>query len=99
MTPTPVIPAASQLDADLSSAEQALARARAATEAAGEGAIAFSRVTVYVTSKEAVDALALAWGARPYWTPGRTSYVAASGDGAAETEAAWTPGRESRAAA
>lgn len=100
MTPiTPLIPAAGRLEADLRRVEEAVTLAREAARVAGQGATVTGRVTLYVSSEAAVDAIAASWGCEPRWFHAAGSrYVASTGDAAAGTEAVWVP-RTARAAA
>jgi hypothetical protein len=91
-TVTHIAPAASRLEADLARAEEVLALARTAADLA-PGATAFSRVAVYCTSQAQVDAIAAAWGVKARWAAHGRVYLAKTGDGHGEAEAAWSPSR------
>jgi hypothetical protein len=100
MTITPIIPSPTRLDGDLDRADEILARARTAVRIAGEGAQAFSRVSITVYSAEAVDAIAAEWGTTARWRAGGTQYVTEYGYLAeAEAEAVYFRPAESAAAA
>src|SRR5487761_347553 len=78
-------PAPTRLAGDADQAEEPLALVRDSLDCAGEGARMFSRNAIVVQTAAEVDAFAAKWEVDPFWTDGRTQYVArrtAGGHGA-----------------
>lgn len=76
MTITPMTPAPTRLAGDVDQAEETLALVRDSLDCAGEGARMFSRNGITVQTAGEVEAFAAKWCVAPFWTAGRTQYVA-----------------------